>query len=265
MIRKILFTMVCLTLVTPLLLAARPCEADVVTVRILSDRGAEFGKYRTYPQARADGRYFFVEALRGERYSIEVTNTSPARIGVVVAVDGRNIIDGKRSELTHRERMYILGPRETQTFEGWRTGADRTNRFFFTTPSDSYAEKVFSDASAMGTIAVAAYREKTRLVTPHPVRPPFAQEGLPVPGSGRSKEKTAREQADQAGTGFGATTYSPSRVVHFEPHEARADKVVMKYEWRSELCKRGIIDCGRGNRLWPDTEGFAPVPRDFRE
>jgi len=38
----------------------------------------------------------------------------------------------------------------------------------------------------------------------------------------------------------------------------------MKYEWRSELCKKGIINCGPKNRLWPEGHEFAPVPRDFR-
>ena len=34
-----------------------------------------------------------------------------------------------------------MGFYETNTFEGWRTGLDRTNRFYFTDPSGSCAAK----------------------------------------------------------------------------------------------------------------------------
>ncbi len=89
------------------------------------------------------------------------TNNSNRR-GIVIAVDGRNIIDGKKSDLKHDERMYIIGPHDANTFEGWRTSMERTNRFYFTGQSDSYAREVFSDASAMGTIAVVVFRKKLR-------------------------------------------------------------------------------------------------------
>ena len=101
-----------------------------------------------------------MEAVKGEKYSIEITNRSNRQIGVVIAVDVRNIISGSKSDLKNNERMYIISPHATNSFEGWRTGMDKTNRFYFTEQSDSYAERVFSDGSAMGTIAVAVFREK---------------------------------------------------------------------------------------------------------
>ena len=52
-----------------------------------------------------------------------------------------------------------------------------------------------------------------------------------------------RKKSDEAGTGFGETTYSPARRVHFEPEPTHAEKFVLKYEWRSELCRKGIIPC----------------------
>ena len=67
-------------------------------------------KYRTYPRTSHEGRYFYMEAVKGEKYSIEVTNRSDRNIGVVIAVDGRNIISGNKSDLKNNERMYIVSP-----------------------------------------------------------------------------------------------------------------------------------------------------------
>ena len=129
--------------VIPALAWAYAGKGDVVDVRVLSDSGEVFPKYRTYPRCPQEGKFFYMEAVKGQRYSIQVTNKSDRRIGIVIAVDGRNIVDGKKSDLKRNERMYIVGPHESNTFEGWRTGMDRTNRFYFTEQSNSYAEKVF--------------------------------------------------------------------------------------------------------------------------
>lgn len=259
-----------LVLIVPQWVSARVGYGNVVNVRILSDSGNEFPQYRTYPKVHHEGRYFYTEATKGEKYSIEVTNRSNRHIGVVVAVDGRNIISGKKSDLKNNERMYIVGPYGRNVFEGWRTGIDRTNRFYFTERSDSYAEKVFSDASAMGTIAVAVYREKLPPIAVRHPEPAYRSKDMPVKGAPqssvekRSYDGTGKEKSEQAGTGFGETTYSPAREVRFEPENTVADKIVLKYEWRYNLCKKRVINCGPGNRLWPDDGGFAPVPRDFR-
>lgn len=270
MVRKTFLALMFLVLAAPVLACAHREVSYPVEVRVLSDNGGEFARYRTYPRVRQEGTYFYMEAVKGERYSVEVRNTSERRIGVVIAVDGRNIINGEKSDLKPTERMYIIEPHATNTFEGWRTGMDRTNRFYFTEQSDSYAEKVFSDASAMGTIAVAAYREKA---PPMPiVRPDMSFRMKEAPANaapsasfeGRSADKAVQKKTEQAGTGFGEPTYSPVRIVEFEPEKTVAEKIVLKYEWRTELCKRGIVSCGPQNRLWPDNNGFAPVPKDFR-
>ncbi len=252
-------------LAVPALMSARPGPAPAAEVRVLSDSGAEFPRYRTYPRVRGEGAYYYMEAVKGEKYSIEVTNRSGRRIGVVIAVDGRNIISGRKSDLKNNERMYLIEPYATNSFEGWRTGMDRTNRFYFTGHSDSYAEKVFADASAMGTIAVAVYMEKVRERAPVAPSIDYKNSGPRGAGGQAHRESSKSCDSESAGTGFGSTTYSPVREVAFEPENRTAGKVVMKYEWRSELCGKGIIQCGPGNRFWPDEVGFAPVPRDFRE
>ncbi len=241
---------------------------NIVDVRIISDSGGEFNQYRTYLRSvwgnAQDGKYFYLEAVKGNRYSIRVTNRSGRRIAVVVAVDGRNIINGQKSDLRRNERMYVIGPYETDTFEGWRTGLDRTNRFYFTEPSDSYAEKVFADGSAMGTIALAVYRERIPEVSFHSRMDEAPAAAAPSPSVEGRSAGTAEKKDKQAGTGFGETTYSPAQVVQFDPEHAPAEKVVLKYEWRSELCRKGVVPCVPENRFWPDDREFAPIPKDFR-
>jgi hypothetical protein len=184
--------------------------------------------------------------VKGDRYFIQVTNKSGRRIGVVIAVDGRNIINSKKSDMKRNERMCIIGPYESNTFEGWRTGMDRTNRFYFTEQSDSYTEKVFADASAMGTIALAVYREKLPKIIPYSERPSRMKEAHAgvapyAPSKSRSTDRAELTNDEEASTGFGATIYSPAYVVHFEPEHAPAEKTVLKYEWRSELCRKRIM------------------------
>ena len=256
-------------LVIPVLVFSHTGKGNVVDVRIVSDRGGEFAKYRAYPRVRQEGSFFYVEAVKGDRYSIQVTNRSGRRIAAVIAVDGRNIINGRKSDLKGDEPMYIVGPYESNTFEGWRTGMDRTNRFYFTEPSDSYAEKVFADASAMGTIALAVYMEKLPEILPHSGKPPRLKEAPAgaapcAPKDSLSADRAEQKKGEEAGTGFGETTHSPAYQVHFEPEHLPAEKIVLKYEWRSELCRRGILQCGPKNRFWPDDRDFAPIPRDFR-
>jgi len=266
MVRKTLLAALLVVSVIPALAFAHAGKSNLVDVRIISDGGAEFPLYRTYPRLRQEGNFFYVEAVKGNRYSIQLTNRSGGRIGVVIAVDGRNIISGKKSDLKRNEQMYIVGPYESNTFEGWRTCMDRTNRFYFTESSDSYAERVFADASAMGTIALAVFREKLPETLSKMREAPAGAAAPHASGESRATDRAERKKSDEAGTGFGETTYSPARLVHFEPEHTHAETIVLKYEWRSELCRKGIIHCGpkNRNRFWPDQPEFAPIPKDFR-
>lgn len=246
--------------------ARRPIErVDPVSVRIISDSGTEYPLYGTHPRGAPTGSYYYMEAVKGERYSIEVTNLTGRRVAVVIAVDGRNIISGDKSHLRNSERMYVIAPHTTNAFEGWRTGMTRTNRFYFTNQNDSYAERVFKDASAMGTIAVAVYMEKVR--RPVPITPLDDRKSASRPEKKRSRPsgESCDSMGEQAGTGFGETVWSPAREVYFEAEHAMARRIVMKYEWREQLCRRGVVSCDPPNRFWPVSHGFAPIPRDFNE
>jgi hypothetical protein len=207
----------------------------------------------------------YVEAVRGERYSVRVENRSPYRLGLVIAVDGRNIISGKKSFLQPKERMYILDPQASGLYEGWRTGRDRVNRFYFTDAGDSYAG-AWGDHSALGVIAVAVFPERRPPEPPPAIYDPEGpyrhQDGKEGLKKSAPQPKTPRA-GSQPGTGFGEGRYSPSVRVDFEPEPLAAERHFLKYEWRETLCRRGIIDCRpSGNRFWDEGRGYAPYPRE---
>jgi len=226
---------------------------DCVEVEIRTDSG---GVVPLYPvSARYPNRKAYVEAVRGENYRIFVHNRLNRRVGVVIAVDGRNIISGKKSWLGNGERMYILDPYESGEYSGWRTGLDRINRFYFTRAADSYAA-AFRDESAMGVIAAAVYPEVVKYDAPADIS------RAPSPSAERARP-SVRSKSEAAGTGFGREEYSPARVVSFEPESQALERIYLKYEWRSTLCRRGVVPCGKEtrqrNRMWED-DGFAPSP-----
>lgn len=204
----------------------------------------------------------YLEAKRGLNYGILIRNMTPERIGVVIAVDGRNIISGKKSNLQNDEDMYIVNSYGYGRYDGWRTASDTVHKFYFTDMADSYAVKTFSDSTAMGVIAVAVYREKGR---PRPLcqkRLDNAPAGPSAESSSRSKAGIVRDES--AGTGFGDGQYSPTIRVAFEPERTPAQKTLMKYEWYEVLCRKGILSCRqeRENRLW-DEDDYAPFPPGY--
>jgi hypothetical protein len=224
----------------------------------LSVHGDNQGKLPEFPLNLDTSRYrAYIQATQNERYRLHVANNSDQRVGLVIAVDGRNIISGKQSWLASSERMYILEPHDSTDYEGWRTGTDQTNRFYFTESKNSYAA-AWGDSSAMGVIAMAVYAERPR---PQAI---IKKEDA-MTGSGAASESKARSVAPSAGTGFGESTYSPSMKVEFDPSPAPMEKLFLKYEWREALCSKGILQgCSdtkskNDNRLWKE-EGFVPPP-----
>lgn len=238
---------------------AAASAGSAVDVSIIAESGHALP---FYPHRSTHGvRKVYAEAVRGDHYRIVVRNNLNRRVGLVVAVDGRNIISGQKSWLGNGERMYVLEPHAVNEYSGWRTGQDRVNRFFFTDAPDSYAA-AFGDQSAMGVIAVAVYPEIRRFK-----RPPDLSTSAPGarPQADAEAKASARGEASQsAGTGYGREEYSPSRQVSFEPERKAVETVLIKYEWRETLCRMKVITCGQAverthNRLW-DAYGYVPPP-----
>ncbi|HKQ59333.1 MAG TPA: hypothetical protein VJY35_15830 [Candidatus Eisenbacteria bacterium] len=111
-------------------------------------------------QGRWDRRYF--QAFRGRNYALALTNNTGRRVGVLIAVDGLNVVNGQRSRLAADEAMYVLDPWERTTIRGWRTSLDQIRKFVFVDEERSYAERTGQANGDMGWIRVLAFNEQGR-------------------------------------------------------------------------------------------------------
>ena len=252
----------CAVLLTLVGCAGAAVVGDAIEVSIASDNGRLLLFYPA--QSHPTLKKVYAEAVKGDHYRIIVCNKLNRRVGVVVAVDGRNIISGQKSWLGNNERMYILEPYAANEYSGWRTAQDKINRFYFTDVPDSYAA-AFGDQSAMGVIAVVAYPEIQRYEPPmnHSFLESRKREGEAAKDKAAVLSAQSRAQ-ESAGTGYGREEYSPSYRVSFDPESSAVESILIKYEWHKTLCDLRIINCGRfrgysSNRIW-DNDGYAPPP-----
>ncbi len=251
----LIFVFSCAILAFP---ASAHYTSNVLDVNITTDDGNTLSMYNAYPAKYVPNtQRYYIEAQKGKRYAINITNNTNRRVGLVIAVDGRNIISGQKSYLKNTERMYILNPYSSGSFEGWRTSQNQINRFYFTSDDKSYAG-AWGDYSAMGVIAVTAFYEKK------PPEPLYEDKSFNVVPCASMKGKSASDSAareSQPGTGFGEDKYSPSYSVEFEPENSYAERYFIKYEWRQTLCNKKVINCSiQKNRFWDDNNGYAPYP-----
>ena len=260
----------------------RPIPKDV-TVEIVDENGSTFTQVPVKQSSKAYRAY--LQAERDARYRIRVTNRSGQRLGLVVAVDGRNIINGARSDLAGTEPMYILGPYGAQEYSGWRTSLSDVHEFYFTEWPNSYAE-AFGDRSARGVIAVAIYKEKENVALwreqerqrelakrespgraagnaqaaasppgagERDASPPMADARSPAAAESRSKDsaserrenKAAADVQSEPGTGYGDRREERAVRVAFDAESRVSSQVFLKYEWRETLCRKGVLDCSQ--------------------
>ncbi len=236
-------------------------------------------------------RHYF-QAFRGRNYSLVLRNNTGHRVGVLIAVDGLNVVNGQRSALDRHEPMYVLDPWESTEIKGWRTSLNDVRRFVFVDEERSYAERTGQANGDMGWIRVASYREverqpwwglgsrprrqlrddgeeqrsqldgnRERAGTP-------SDEAAPAPGmkSGQPQlQGYARgEQAPQSapGTGWGDRRYDPVQQTSFEPLAWASDQITLRYEYASGLRALGILP--RVPRVFQRDRGelgFAQPPR----
>ncbi|MDH3689977.1 MAG: hypothetical protein OEU36_10920 [Gammaproteobacteria bacterium] len=225
-----------------------------IDIEFVSDNGQVL---RQFPIGTSAEEYrAYLEAINGQNYSIRVHNRTGQRIGLVMAVDGHNIISGQKSYLKPSEPMYILDPYSYGSYGGWRTSEKQVHRFYFTDEKSSYAG-LFGDFSAMGVAAVAVYPEKQ-------AQPYSKQEEEQSLAADAAPESRARESLSKPGTGFGEEQWSPTVRVDFLPQSQPVAKYFVKYEWHESLCRKAVIECDQTtNRFWPEDRTqskFVPFP-----
>jgi hypothetical protein len=226
---------------------------------------------------RDDRSYF--QAFRGQNYSLLLHNNTDRRVGVLIAVDGLNVITGEQSGLSRNEAMYVLDPNEETTINGWRTSQDEVRRFVFVDEEHSYAERTDQANGDLGWIRVLAFREQR---SPWEDLRKYRYEGTPnEEGAGRlplaPQSKAApqlqgtppeaqmfgnREDDSNPGTGWGDHKWDHVSRTDFRAEANPVDRITLRYEYARGLAQLGIR-IQRGNRTWERERGeigFAAPP-----
>jgi hypothetical protein len=175
----------------------RTANGSLVDVQVLVE-GQAAPLY--FAPGRWDRRYF--QALRGRHYALRVRNRTDRRVGVLVSVDGLNVVNGERSSLRRNEAMYVLDPWETATIRGWRTSLEQVRQFVFVDEERSYAERTGQANGDMGWIRVLAFEERRPVAWfgwPELKRPLGEESGGRADGDLREREsRDTRPQASEA-------------------------------------------------------------------
>jgi hypothetical protein len=220
------------------------------------------------PQRRYahQGRWY-VEALKGREYAIQLRNPYGIRVAVALSVDGLNTIDARQTSAANA-RKWVLDPYETVTISGWQTSRTEARRFEFTTEERSYGQALGKTAN-FGVITAVFFKERVpevrtldeavRSQAPQPAAPP------------RSDAQAKRANEEYAATGMGRRTDHAVVDVYLNLEEVPAHTVNVRYEFRPQLVKLGILptvsvddQLDRRERARGFEPGFAPVPPSLR-
>ena len=106
---------------------------------------------------------YYIEGKEGSRFSLRMRNNSGHRVLFVPTVDGLSIMSGK--EASFKSRGYIVGAYDALTIDGWRTSDSKVAEFFFSTPKNSYANKV-NRGGNLGVIGCVVFKEAQKKYEP---------------------------------------------------------------------------------------------------
>jgi hypothetical protein len=188
----------------------------------------------------------YVEAIRGESYSLRMTNPTPYRVAVALSVDGLNTIDARHTDARSAAK-WVLGPYESTVISGWQVN-DRTARsFFFTGERRSYGAAL-GQTDNLGVIEAVFYRERRPRISEYapPPRPQAqagnesgAVDGAAPPSS--AKAERDRLSDDYAATGMGRRERHEIESVDIDLEPDAAASIRIRYEFAPQLTKMGIL------------------------
>jgi hypothetical protein len=222
-------------------------------------------------QRYAHGGRWYIEALEGREYAIQLRNPHAVRVAVALSVDGLNTIDA-RTTTAVSARKWVLDPFQTVVISGWQTSRSEARRFEFTTEAQSYGQAL-GKAENLGVITAVFYKERPRATSQQLPRERPA-DAPPAPAA--SAESLAAAKGDQRGlseyaaTGMGRPTGHAVTEVSLDLERLRAQTVNIRYEFRPQLVRLGILpaDDAGGLRRREQSRGFepgfAPVPPQLR-
>ena len=224
------------------------------------------------PQTRyAHGGRWYVEALKGREYAIRLRNPYPVRVAVALSVDGLNTIDARETTASGA-RKWVLGPYQTVTISGWQTSASQARAFEFTTEERSYGRALGKSVN-LGTISAVFFRERARhysMRRDH--QEPRAESAPPAAAPSASDRSASKAEADEyAATGMGRRRDHAVEQVWLDLEDVPAAGVNIRYEFRPQLARLGIIapptrvdPLRRRERARGFEPGFAPEIETLR-
>jgi hypothetical protein len=220
------------------------------------------------PQRRYahQGRWY-VEALKGREYAIQLRNPFGVRVAVALSVDGLNTVDARQTSAADA-RKWVLDPFETVTISGWQTSRTEARRFEFTTEERSYGQALGKTAN-FGVISAVFFKERVPEV--RTADEAVRSQAAPPAAAPRSDASAKRESEEYAATGMGRRTDHVVTQVRLNLEDAPAQTVNIRYEFRPQLVQLGILPAApvhdplqRRERARGFEPGFAPVPPSLR-
>jgi hypothetical protein len=201
-----------------------------------------------------NGRWY-VEALKGREYAIRLRNPYGVRVAVALSVDGLNTIDARETTAAGA-RKWVLGPYETVTISGWQTSRTEARRFEFTTEEKSYGHAL-GRTDNLGVISAVFFRERQQTFIAEEREPSSRTQPSPA-------AESARQSKDEyAATGMGRRTGHAVTQVWMDLEDAPAQTIDIRYEFRPQLVRLGIVPSSPvidPLQRREGARGFAPVP-----
>lgn len=183
----------------------------------------------------------YVEAIRGREYSLRISNPTPYRVAVALAVDGLNTIDAKHTDGRNAAK-WVLEPYESTEITGWQVSDQSARRFFFTGERHSYGAALGATEN-LGVIEAIFYRERRPAISEFRegvVGEVAPNAGAPAPRSESAQQKAAADD-DYAATGMGGRTRHDVQHVDIDLESRPIATIRIRYEFRPELVKLGVF------------------------
>lgn len=174
----------------------------------------------------------YVEALKGKEYAIRLRNPYPVRVAVALSVDGLNTIDARHTTASEA-RKWVIDPHQTLTISGWQVNSAEARRFEFTTESRSYG-KALGQTANLGVISAVFFKERLPVIA----RESSKRLSAPADATANAGMRSAEEYA---ATGMGQRTDHAVTQVWLDLENAPADTVNVRYEFRPQLVRLGIL------------------------